>query len=335
MEFAILGAVEARADGAALPLGGPKQRALLALLLLHANEAVSRDRLIAGLWGEDPPPSASQSLDSYVSRLRRVLGAERVVRRPPGYLVAVAPGELDLERFETTLARARANGDAPALLREALAIWRGPALADVLYEPFANAESERLEQRRLVALEERIDADLAAGAGAALVPELDALAEQHPLRERLLGQRMVALYRAGRQADALAAMQEARHRLADELGIDPGPQLRELERRILVQDPSLDGRPPVKAARRRALAAAAAAAVVAATGAALLIAAGTDSSPAGATAAGSRAVEVGPGSATRAVELPGAPAAAPSAAGCGSRAPSAGRPRASTRRPAA
>ena len=212
MEFAILGPVEARRDGAALPLGGPKQRGLLAMLLLDANEPVSRDRLIAGLWGDESPPSASQSLDSYVSRLRRLLGADRLLRRPPGYLIAVGPGELDLDRFERTLERARASNDPSVtsrLLHEALGIWRGPALADVLYEPFANAEAERLEQRRLAALEERIDADLARGAGAQLVPELDALVGEHPLRERLVGQRMLALYRSGRQADALAAMQEA------------------------------------------------------------------------------------------------------------------------------
>ena len=158
MQFAILGPVEARTNGSALQLGGPKPRALLAMLLLDANEPVSRDRLIEGLWGDDPPPSADQTLDSYVSRLRRVLGPDRVVRRPPGYLLVVEPGELDLERFERLV-----EGGS---LHEALGLWRGPALADVLYEPFAGEEAERLEERRLVALEDRIEADLAAGEGA-------------------------------------------------------------------------------------------------------------------------------------------------------------------------
>ena len=323
MEFAILGPVEARRDGAALPLGGPKQRGLLAMLLLSANEPVSRDRLIAGLWGDEPPPSASQSLDSYVSRLRRLLGPNRLLRRAPGYLIAVGPDELDLDRFEQALERARASGDSAAtsrLLHEALAVWRGPALADVLYEPFANAEAERLEQRRLAAVEERIEADLERGAGAELLPELDDLARDHPLRERLVGQRMLALYRASRQADALDAMQEARHRLAGELGIEPGPQLRELERRILLHDPSLDGtRPPrllPMRRRGRALLVGAVAALAAAAGIAVAIAGG-DSPPAAASAVDHRAVAIdaATGRQTRSVKLPGAPTAMIAAAG--------------------
>jgi YVTN family beta-propeller protein len=323
VEFAILGPVEARRDGAALPLGGPKQRGLLAMLLLNANEPVSRDRLIAGLWGDEPPPSASQSLDSYVSRLRRLLGADRLVRRPPGYLIAVGAGELDLDRFERTLERARASNDPSVtsrLLHEALGIWRGPALADVLYEPFANAEAERLEQRRLAALEERIDADLARGAGPQLVPELDALVGEHPLRERLVGQRMLALYRSGRQADALAAMQEARHRLAGELGIEPGPQLRELERLILLHDPSLDGAPPRRLLptrrRGRALLAGAVLALAAAAGLAVAIAGGDSPRAAtGAVAHRAIAIDAATGRQTRSVQLPAAPAAMTAAAG--------------------
>ena len=234
-------------DGRTLPLGGGKQRALLAILLLHPNEAVSRDRLIDALWGENPPPSAHQSLDTYVSRLRRALGQDRLVRRPAGYMLVVEAGERDLDRFEELLGAAResaAAGNAAGAAgkaRTALELWRGPALADVLYEPFAAAEAGRLEERRLVALEERFDADLAAGNGPELVPELDALVRAHPFRERLLGQLMRALYRSGRQAEALAALQSARHRLADELGLEPGPQLRELERQILQHDPELDG----------------------------------------------------------------------------------------------
>jgi peptide/nickel transport system substrate-binding protein len=323
VEFAILGPVVARRDGAAIPLGGPKQRGLLAMLLLAANEPVSRDRLIAGLWGDEPPPSASQSLDSYVSRLRRLIGTDRIVRRAPGYLVRVQPGELDLDRFVRELQSAHASRDPAVtsrLLREALSEWRGPALADVLYEPFANEEAERLEQRRLGALEERIEADLAGGAGAQLLPELDALVRDHPLRERLLGQRMLALYRAGRQADALAAMQEARHRLAGELGIEPGPQLGELERRILLHDPSLDGRRPLRVlpARRRARAMLAVTAVVlAATAGVGSVIAGSDSPRAAGPSVSNRAVAIdaATGRQTHSVELPGAPTVMVSADG--------------------
>ena len=245
MEFRVLGPVEVRVDGGALALGGRKQRALLALLLLHANEPVSRDRLIEALWGDRPPPSVHQSIDSYVSRLRRVLGHDRLLRRSPGYTLVVEPGELDLARFEELVAAGReaaargASAEAAETLDEALALWRGPALADLLYEPFAAEEAARLEERRLLALEQRIDADLATGRGRELVPELEALVQDHPLRERLLAQLMLALYRAGRHGDALAVLQAARQRLAGELGLEPGPQLRELERSILRHDPAL------------------------------------------------------------------------------------------------
>jgi peptide/nickel transport system substrate-binding protein len=314
VQFAILGPVEARTNGSALQLGGPKPRALLAMLLLDANEPVSRDRLIEGLWGDDPPPSADQTLDSYVSRLRRVLGPDRVVRRPPGYLLVVEPGELDLERFER-LVEARS-------LHEALRLWRGPALADVLYEPFACEQAERLEERRLVALEDRIEADLATGEGAQLVPELEALTQEHPFRERLTAQRMLALYRAGRQADALAAMREARCRLDDELGLAPGPRLRELEQQILDQDPRLDPPRPAAAAsgparaRLRPLALAALALAAVAAAAALLVAGG-DSQGAPAGARDDRAVAIDPvsGRQTAAAELPGTATAAVAAAG--------------------
>jgi DNA-binding SARP family transcriptional activator len=159
VEFGILGSVDVRVDGRMLSIGGGKQRALLAVLLLHPNEAVSRDRLIDALWGESPPPSAHQSLDAYLSRLRRALGRDRLLRRPAGYALIVGPGELDLDRFEDLLRAAResaAVGDAAAAAaqaRTALALWRGPALADVLYEPFAAGAAEQLEERRLVALE--------------------------------------------------------------------------------------------------------------------------------------------------------------------------------------
>ena len=227
----MLGAIEACRDGQTLSLGGPKQRALLAFLLLHANQPVSRDRLIDALWGDRPPSRADASLDSYISRLRKLLGAERQVRESSGYLLKVEPDELDLDRFQRLVRDGRFD--------EALELWRGPALADILYEPFANGAAQELEERRLLALEQRIEAELEAGGGDELVPELDRLVREHPLRERLIGQRMLALYRTGRQADALAAMQSARHRLSEELGLEPGPALPELERRILRHDPTL------------------------------------------------------------------------------------------------
>jgi YVTN family beta-propeller protein len=243
----VLGPLEVRTDGAPVALGGPKQRALLALLVLHANEVLSRDRLVEGLWGERAPATALRSLDSYISRLRTLLGTDRIERRAPGYAFRLEPGELDLERFEALFEQGRAAaaaGDASTasdVLRGALALWRGPALADLLYEPFARSETERLEDRRLLALEERIDADLALGRGPELVPELERLVAEHPFRERPLGQLMLALYRAGRQAEALAAYQAGRRRLAEELGLEPGPQLRELQRAILEHDPQLPG----------------------------------------------------------------------------------------------
>jgi peptide/nickel transport system substrate-binding protein len=272
VDFCVLGPLAVRVDGAAAALGGPKQRALLAMLLLHPNEVVSRDRLIDGVWGERPPVTAQRSLESYVSRLRTILGADRIQRRPPGYALRLEPGELDLERFETLLEQGRAaaaGGEAKAAseaLGQALALWHGPALADLLYEPFAGVEAERLEERRLLALEERIDADLALGRGAELVSELERLVAEEPLRQRPLGQLMLSLYRAGRQADALGAYQRGRQQLAEELGLEPGPQLRLLERQILEHDPALgvDGPPSTlekrsKAGRRVWLLAAAAA----------------------------------------------------------------------------
>jgi DNA-binding SARP family transcriptional activator/ABC-type transport system substrate-binding protein/streptogramin lyase len=275
VEFAVLGPVEVRIEGEAAPLGGPKQRALLALLLLNGNAVVSRDRLIDGLWGERPPSSAQRSLDTYVSRLRAVVGNERIERRTPGYLLHVEPGELDLDRFEALLEEGRAAsaaGDAAAArdrLREALALWRGRALADLEYEPFAGTETARLEERRLLAIEAQLAAELDLGGGPDLVGQLEQLVTEHPFRERLLGQLMLALYRAGRKADALAAYQACRRRFAEELGLEPSAELRELERRILEQDAAL-GAPPRSRAlrspaikRRRTLAAAVALVAVA------------------------------------------------------------------------
>ncbi len=233
MEFRLLGPLEVLGDdGIPVALGGPRPRALLAQLLLVPNQVVSTDRLIDGIWGEAPPASAPNALQVHVHALRNALGVDRIVTRPPGYLVRVEPDELDVDRFER-LAQAGADD-----LREALALWRGPALADLAYEPFAQAAATRLDESRLAVLESRIDLDLTAGRHAAVVGELEALVLAHPHRERLQGQRIVALYRAGRQADALAAYREARAAL-DELGLEPSPELRALERRVLEHDPTL------------------------------------------------------------------------------------------------
>lgn len=278
MEFAVLGPLSVRVNGRTLSLGGPKQRALLALLLLKPNEVVSRDRLIDALWGERPPPTAQRSLDSYVSRLRTLLGPDRIERRPPGYAIRVDADEFDLARFEVLFEQGRAAaaiGDAAkasVILGEALALWRGPALADLQHEQFPGSDVERLEERRLLAVEARIDAELELGRGGELVGELERLVAEQPFRERLLGQLMLGLYRAGRQADALAVYQAFRRRFAQELGLEPRAELRGLERRILEQDPSLAGSiasPPARRPRRvrrvRLVAAALALAAVAAS----------------------------------------------------------------------
>jgi DNA-binding SARP family transcriptional activator/pSer/pThr/pTyr-binding forkhead associated (FHA) protein len=250
MDFRILGPLEVCADRRALPLGGAKQRALLALLLLHRNEVVSVDRAIDSLWGEAPPPAAAKTVQVYVSRLRRLLGqrgaaGSRLVTRPPGYLLEVAPEEVDLDRFELLVDEARragASGEqatAAAALRQALALWRGPPLSDVALAPFAQEAARGLEEQRLEALEARVEADLALGRAPELVGELSALVREHPYRERLRASLMLALYRSGRQAEALEAYRAARRALVDELGIDPSPALTQLERAILSHDPTV------------------------------------------------------------------------------------------------
>lgn len=246
MDFLILGPLEAREGDEQLPLGGAKQRGLLALLLIRANEVVSRDRLIDELWGEDPPKAAANVLQTYVSHLRKVIGAETLVTRAPGYAIEIAPGQLDLHNFERLVeeaGRALGDGDAKSAAgscREALGLWRGPALADFTYEPFAEPVIARLEELRLVALERRIDADIELGRHEELVGELEGLAAEHPLRERLRAQLMLALYRSGRQAEALEGYQAARRALVDQLGIEPTQSLQELNTAILQQDPSLE-----------------------------------------------------------------------------------------------
>jgi DNA-binding SARP family transcriptional activator len=239
LEFRVLGPLEVSDDGRAIALGGQKQRALLALLLLHANEVLSRDHLIDELWQADPPETARTALQVHISQLRKAVGRERILTQAPGYRAVVELGELDLERFERLVGDA-ANGDA---LRQALALWRGPPLAE-LGDSFARVERGRLEEQRLLALERRIDADLALGRHAGLVPELEGLVGEHPLREHLRGQLMIALYRCGRQADALEVYRRGRRLLSDELGLEPGEELRRLEKAILEQDESLTRRSP-------------------------------------------------------------------------------------------
>jgi len=246
MEFRVLGPFEVLGDDGPVPLGGSKQRSLLALLLLHANEVVSRDRLLEELWRERAH-EAAHSLDVQIARLRKLLPPERLLTRPGGYLLQVEPGELDAQRFEDLVEQGRRANDVETL-RAALALWRGQAYADVAYEDFARVESARLEELRLVATEERIEAELALGGAAALVPELEQLTARHPLRERLRAQLMLALYRSGRQAEALQVYADARRRLVEELGLEPSQRLQQLERAILQQDPALD---VARAAERR------------------------------------------------------------------------------------
>jgi DNA-binding SARP family transcriptional activator len=242
MEFRILGPLDVVDAGRSLDLGGQKQRALLTYLLLHRREPVSTDRLVTELWPGPAPPTAAKVVQVYVSRLRRLLGERTIERRASGYVLDVMPDQVDAERFERLVdgATHTETSQAARTLREALSLWRGPALADLGDEPFAAAESRRLEERRLHALEERIEADLALGRDAELVAELEALVAEHPLRERPRGQLMLALYRSGRQADALAAYRELALALREQLGLDPSPALRRLEQQILRQDPMLE-----------------------------------------------------------------------------------------------
>ncbi len=239
MDYRVLGPVEVRGSEGPVPLGGAKQRALLALLLLNANRVVSRDRLIDDLWGDDPPDTAVTSVQVYVSRLRKLLPESTLLTRAPGYLLAADPTAIDLRRFEALVAEARqADPDRAArTLREALALWRGSPLAE-FDEPFARIEARRLEDLRLTALEERIGADLELGRHVDVIGELETLIAEHPHRERLRALLMLALYRCGRQADALEAYRDTRAAL-DELGIEPSETLRQLEKAILTQDGNL------------------------------------------------------------------------------------------------
>jgi WD40 repeat protein/DNA-binding SARP family transcriptional activator len=267
MRFQVLGPLEVDADDGPVVLGGPKERLLLALLLTRPNQVVSVEALLRGLWGDQPPPTAAKTLQSHIKRLRRALEPDRargaagqvLVTRQPGYLLRVPPGALDVARFEELTATARrmlSQGQADAaasLLREALGLWRGGPFEEFLDTDFGAAEADRLAELRLVALEDRVEADLRLGRHRELVAELEGLVRQQPLRERLWAQLMLALYRSGRQADALLAYQRARSVLVEELGIDPGAELRRLQAAILAQDPGLDLPVAAAAAQSREL----------------------------------------------------------------------------------
>jgi DNA-binding SARP family transcriptional activator len=249
VEFRILGPLEVRAKGGVVPLAGKKQRALLTLLLLHANQVVSSNELIDELWDADSPDAGRAALRVRIHELRKVLPDDVLQTRSPGYMVRVDPEGLDLHQFERLLEDGRrsleagAAGDAAVALGDALALWRGPPLADVASERFAGAAAARLEELRLVALELRLEAEMARGRNAEAVAELESLVGEHPLREQLCRLLMLALYRSGRQAEALDAYRRARDVLSGELGLEPSAALRALERAILRQDPSLDTSP--------------------------------------------------------------------------------------------
>ena len=241
MEFRILGPLEVVDGERRLSLGGPRQRTLLAVLLTRANEAVSADFLTDALWGEQPPKDAANALQYHVSQLRKVLGADRIVTQDVGYSIRVTADELDLSRFERLMhdASDAAPRRAAELLGEALDLWRGPPLSDLRDETFAVAEVHRLEELRLVTLERRAEAEVALGRHTDVIPELEALVREHPLREPLRATLIRALYGAGRQAEALEVYRETRELLVSELGIEPGPALQALERAVLRQDPAL------------------------------------------------------------------------------------------------
>src|SRR5438067_7186215 len=256
MDYRILGPLEVFDGERRLTLGGTRQRAVLARLLLRRNEAVASDVIVDELWGENPPQTAAKVLQNCVSALRKELpgSAETLRTVGGGYALRVEPDELDRDRFERGLAEGRAAlaageaGEAADQIRSALALWRGAPLSDVTYERFAQDEIGRLDELYVSALEDRIEADLALGRQAEVVPELESLVARHPVRERLRGQLMLALYRSGRQAEALSAYRDARRTLLGELGIEPGRALQELERAILAQDATLDATPSRPAA---------------------------------------------------------------------------------------
>ena len=242
VEFRVLGPLEIEHEGRLLTLAGRRQRALMAILLLHANEVVSSDRLLDALWSEEPPASGKNALQVRVSQLRKLLrGGAEVETRAPGYRICLKPDQLDVLRFERLMSEAERSEPAiaAARLREALALWRGESLSDFAAEDFARASIARLEELRLTALERRIEADLGLGQQDVLVAELERLVAEHPLRERFQAQLMLALYRSGRQAEALAAYAACRTMLSEELGIEPSRALRDLQQAVLRQDADL------------------------------------------------------------------------------------------------
>jgi DNA-binding SARP family transcriptional activator len=262
MEFRILGPLEVLEEGRLVALGGGKPRALLAVLLLHPNEVLTTDRLVEELWGEHAPPTAAKAVHVHVSRLRKALaagagngtsGEDVLVTRERGYELRLDPERLDSNCFERLITEGRRELEAGtpkralAVLEEGLSLWRGEPLADLAYEPFAQREIARLADLRVVALEVLAEAKLALGRHAEVITQLEALIGEHPYRERLRGQLMLALYRSERQADALDAYQDARRALVEELGIEPGERLRALERGILAQDPALAAPGPATA----------------------------------------------------------------------------------------
>ena len=250
MEFRILGPLEVWSDGRAVRITGAKERALLALLLLHANETVAADRLIEELWSEAPPPTARKSLQVRIAGLRRTLGDDVITTRADGYGISIAGDELDLHRFERLLSEGRGQlasanpTSAVELLTEAIALWHGPPLADFSYESFAQAPIARLDDLRCTALELRNEAELALDRHAHIIGELEVLVAANPFREKLNGQLMLALYREGRQAEALDVYQRIRRKLRTELGLEPGSALQQLQRAILRQESSLDAESP-------------------------------------------------------------------------------------------
>src|SRR5215472_2648442 len=249
MRVQVLGPFHLEDGGRRIAIGGVRQRAVLADLVLHSNEVVPSEQLLVELWGEDSPPSAANALQAAISRLRRVLPAGRLITTARGYMLRLFPAELDVAQFEQLIFEGRdaltgrAAAEAVQLLDQAMTLWRGPPLTDFRYEPFAQAEIARLEELRLACLEERNDANLAVGSAGTLTAELGRMVTDHPLRERLRGQLMLALYRSGRQADALEVYRQFRSTLMKELGLEPSSALRELQAAILRYDPVLSPGP--------------------------------------------------------------------------------------------
>jgi DNA-binding SARP family transcriptional activator len=255
VDFRILGPLEVTGGGGTIVLSAEKPRTILGVLLLHPNEIVSQEQLANELWGEQKPPSAAKLVQTYIAKLRATLQSAVIETRPPGYLLHLEEEALDAAQFRRLVSEARRRLEAGEPMHavrrfnEALLLWRGPALADVSFESLAQDEVERLEEERIVALMDRIDCDLVLGRTDQLVPELQILVNRYPLRERPRAQLMLALYRSGRQADALQLYASTRRMLRDELGLEPSPRLQELEREILRHDPRLE--PPASSPRRQ------------------------------------------------------------------------------------